>query len=145
MLRGISHQQFTKFGSWAGYSNKSTDYMELGIYQLKNRGTLSAWIIDRYQVGEGVGWQELQTDDYWRNLQVRVPIAGQHNFEAPPALTISHNAHRLATFYRRIADLPPTPPAPAHAKPYEALRSLRNGPESHPNMEIAQFSPAPTS
>ena len=134
-LRGISPKLFTRFGSWAGYSNKSTDYVEQGIYHLANPKTLGAWLIEHYRVGEGVDWQRLHTDEFWQDLQARMPVAGPRSFDVPPAWTIPHNAGRLAAFYRRIADRPPAPPAPNHAKPYEALQSLRSGPDSHPEME----------
>ena len=136
-LRGIPAKLFTHFNSRACYSNKSTEYMELGIYHLANPRTLGAWLIERYRVGEGVDWQRLHTDKFWQDLQTRVPVTGKRSFEVPLAWTISHNAGRLGDFYRRIADRPPVPPAPDHARPYRALQSLRSGPETHPDMEIA--------
>lgn len=138
-LRSVPAKLFTHFNSRACYSNKSTEYLELGIYHLANPLTLGAWLIEHYGVGEGVDWQRLHTDEFWRDLQTRVPVSGQRSFEMPRAWTIPHNADRLAAFYRRIADRVPAPAAPDHSKPYEALRSFRSGPESHPDMEIAPF------
>ena len=134
-LCDIPAKLFTSFGTYACYSNKSTEFLELGIYHLANPRTLGAWLIKHYRVGEGVDWQRLHTNEFWRGLQDRVPVTGQRSFEVPPAWTIPDNAGRLAAFYRRIADRPPAPPAPNHAKPYEALQSLRSGPDSHPEME----------
>ncbi|MDP6060130.1 MAG: hypothetical protein QGH33_14620, partial [Pirellulaceae bacterium] len=58
-LSGAPGKLFTRFASRAGYSNKSTDYMELGIYHRTNPRTLGAWLIEHYRVGEGVDWQRL--------------------------------------------------------------------------------------
>lgn len=136
-LRKVPSNLFTRFGSHAAYSNKSTEYMELGIYHLANPHTLGAWLIEHYRVGEGVDWQRLHTGEFWQDLQNRVPVTGHRSFEVPTAWTIPHNAGRLVAFYRMIAGRPAVPSAPDHTKPYEALQSLRAGPETHPEMDAA--------
>ena len=136
-LHKVPSNLFTRFGSQAAYSNKSTEYMELGIYHLANPHTLGAWLIEHYRVGEGVDWQRLHTDEFWQDLQNRVPATAQRSFEVPPTWTIPHNASRLAAFYRMIAGRPALPPAPDHTKPYEALQSPRANPEAHPEMDAA--------